>query len=236
VESVLECPEAYHKKQVCVNFQLDIKKIEKDLAQEFWIENNLDNKRVVVIAPGSVQPHKKWPVEKYKKIVMSLLEDDQIRIVISGTKNDKAIGEEIHSCNPDKIIDLTGNTSVQELAAILEKTDLLIGNDGGTMHLGDAVGTNVISIVPGLEYPNSIEPFHNIKNSLRHYTECYPCYSFMSCPNGHNKCMLDISVQDVMNKAKDILYNGENLRAPFNGRIFKVDRKKGSIRFSEINI
>ena len=69
---------------------------------------------------------------------------------------------------------------------------LLIGNDGGAMHLGDAMGSKVISIVPEVEYPDSIEPWHNKDLAIRLPIECSPCYSIMHCPQGHQPCMSDI--------------------------------------------
>ena len=73
------------------------------------------------------------------------------------------------------------------------------------MHLGDAMGAKVISLIPGIEFEDSIEPWNNKDNAIRLPIVCAPCYSFLSCPLGHNKCMTDISVESVSKKLDAIL-------------------------------
>jgi heptosyltransferase II len=169
---------------------------------ETWINfNGLQNKRIIALAPGSIQPHKKWPIESFKILISEILDNySDIEFVIIGTKNDKHLGEVLCYSSCKRIFDLTGKTSIVQSAALLKRCDLLVGNDGGAMHLGDAMGCHVVSIVPGIEYPNSIEPWHNKNLSVRNSVECSPCYNFLFCPEGHNKCMLDIPVDNVLSK------------------------------------
>jgi ADP-heptose:LPS heptosyltransferase len=117
------------------------------------------------------------------------------------------LGDDIASCIGRSVINLAGKTNLHESAALLKKSNLLVGNDGGAMHLGDAVGCKVLSLVPGIEYPQSVEPWFNRKNAIRLSVPCAPCYSFTCCPLGHNKCMKDIKVDIVFDKSKEILMN-----------------------------
>jgi heptosyltransferase-2 len=166
-----------------------------------WLrENRLsDRKRLVAVAPGSIQPHKRWPLESFKSLLQSLLESyDDAYFLVIGTPADKELGDVLTAIEPQRIRNLAGTTSIAQSAALLQQCHLLVGNDGGAMHLGDAMGCKVVSIVPGIEFPDSIEPWHNKALAVRHPVECSPCYNFVSCPQGHNRCMTELPVERVL--------------------------------------
>ncbi|QWD48034.1 glycosyltransferase family 9 protein [Polynucleobacter paneuropaeus] len=175
-------------------------------ASSWMAKGNIQDKRLVAIAPGSLQPHKQWPIESYSQLIEALLISyDDIYLVILGAPKDKAIGEAMVTLNPDRISNLAGVTTIDQSAAFLRYVTLLIGNDGGAMHLGDAMGCKVISLVPGIEYPDSVEPWHNKDLAIRWPVDCAPCYSFTNCPQGHQKCMREIPVAVVLAKCKTVL-------------------------------
>lgn len=97
------------------------------------------------------------------------------------------------------------SATVAQLAALLAKCVLLVGNDGGAMHLGSAVGCPTVSIVPCLEYPGSVEPWADRHRAVRHAVDCAPCYSFASCPKGHNLCMKDLPMAAVWRECASVL-------------------------------
>ena len=41
---------------------------------------------------------------------------------------------------------LAGKTNIKQLAALLKRCDLFIGNDSGVMHVAAAVGTKVVAV------------------------------------------------------------------------------------------
>ena len=178
---------------------------------ERWAENWTkdfcqDGGRLVAIAPGALQVHKQWPLESFQQLLMALLmQFNDLHFVILGTPNDKPLGQLLANLHPTRISNLAGLTTIDQSAALLKRVFLLIGNDGGAMHLGDAMGSKVISIVPGIEYPDSIEPWHNKDLVIRLPIECAPCYSFTYCPQGHQRCMRDIPVATVLSRCQSVL-------------------------------
>jgi heptosyltransferase-2 len=165
-----------------------------------WIAGNVPRgMKLMAVAPGSIQPHKRWPIEKFVDLTARLLhEEPSLCIVVLGTPADTSLAEALMRVNPARVFDLAGKSSISQSAALLTECALLVGNDGGAMHLGDAMGTRVVSIVPGLEYPDSIEPWNNRRRAIRHSVECAPCYDFLKCPLGHNKCMVDLPLERVL--------------------------------------
>ena len=172
-----------------------------------WLADNLtDGQRLVAFAPGAIHAHKNWPAERFAALAKRILEvHKDVVIVITGTKSDREKADIIAGFDPARILDICGQTSIAQSAALFAHCALVVGNDGGAMHLADAMGAKVVSIVPGLEFPNSIEPWHNIKYAVRHSVECAPCYSFTYCPAGHNRCMLDIPLDAVLEQCRKIL-------------------------------
>lgn len=166
---------------------------------EAWLQQHAVGRRVVAVAPGSIQPHKRWPIERFEQLCTRLLQRhaDTVLVVL-GTPGDDELGGRLVALDPERVHNLAGRSSIAQSAALLARVALLVGNDGGAMHLGDAMGARVVSIVPGLEYPGSIEPWHNQTWAVRHPIECAPCYNFVECPLAHNRCMTDLPVEAVL--------------------------------------
>lgn len=178
---------------------------------EVWIESwikthDLASRRIVVIAPGSIQPHKRWPQKSFAALIEMLLNlYGDLSIVVVGTPKDKELGDSLLRTPHDFVFNLAGITNIAQSAALMSRSTLVVGNDGGAMHLADAMGAKVISLIPGIEYPDSIEPWHNKDLAVRIDIECAPCYSFVNCPQGHQKCMNDIPLESVLDKCKSVL-------------------------------
>lgn len=169
-----------------------------------WLsKHGLEERRWVAVAPGAIQPHKQWPIEKFESLCGQLLKESaDLHFVVLGTKNDVVLGNRLVESVGPRVHNLAGMTSIAQSAALLAHCSLLVGNDGGAMHLGSAMGARVVSIVPGLEYPGSIEPWHSQDLAVRHTVPCAPCYSFTRCPLGHNRCMVDLPLAAVLEKCR----------------------------------
>lgn len=172
-----------------------------------WLEaNRTVGNRLIALAPGAIHAHKHWPTEQFVNLAQGLLDlSDDIQLVVTGTKADQEKAQRILEVDPLRIKDICGQTSIAQSAALFRHCALVVGNDGGAMHLADAMGAAVVSIVPGLEFPNSIEPWHNVDRAVRHRIECAPCYSFTFCPAGHNRCMKDIPLETVLDQCRKAL-------------------------------
>lgn len=171
---------------------------------DHWIKEHVPTgKRLVSIAPGAIHPHKQWTAERFAQLVAKLAyRHNDLMFCITGTAADRSAAALIQVQSGANVIDLCGHSSIAQSAALYAQCALVIGNDGGAMHLADAMGAPVVSVVPGLEFPTSIEPWHNQHLAVRHPVDCAPCYSFTFCPEGHNRCMRDIAVEDVLAKCE----------------------------------
>ena len=203
----LQPPRAYAEADV--RFDLRPAQTDHTWASE-WLSSHAsagERTRWVAVAPGSIQPHKQWPIENFLVLCRNLADRvPDLAFIVLGTPADAALGARLQALlGAERCFVLAGQSSIAQSAALLARVDLLVGNDGGAMHLGDAMGAKVVSIVPGLEYPDSIEPWHNRHRAVRHLVPCAPCYSFTHCPEGHNRCMVELPVAAVQARCEEAL-------------------------------
>jgi heptosyltransferase II len=167
----------------------------------FWQSNSLEEYDVVALALGATQSHKQWPIEKFIELCKRLEgHGKHLAFVVLGTKDHRELGDRLALGTNQPIINLAGETSLQDLAEILRRANVLVGNDGGAMHLGASVGCPTVSLIPGIEYNGAVDPWGYEALSVRWPTSCAPCYSSTHCPLGHARCMRDIPVQLVLDK------------------------------------
>lgn len=188
-----------------IRFEVDIGHDGLEWAAQLWSTEALHGRRVIAVAPGSIQPHKRWPIERFIEICRRLHPDAIDAVMVLGTKGDAELGERLRSELNAKVVNLAGRTSIQQSAGVLGRCVLLIANDGGAAHLAAAVKCPVVSIVPGIEYPDSIEPWGFGHLAVRHPVPCAPCYSFTHCPLKYNACMLDLPVDSVERACRIVL-------------------------------
>ena len=203
--SVAELPGMPRLDGMKVTFPLHLDPTAQPWADELWRKRGWVHGRIVAVAPGSVQPHKRWPIERFVALCQELVRHCDVNIVVIGTAADKLLGERLVEAVLGDVLNLAGDTTLSQSAAVLERCTLLVGNDGGAMHLGSAMGCPAVSIVPGIEYPDSIEPWFSRDLAVRHPVSCAPCYSFTHCPMKHNKCMAELPVADVYERCLRVL-------------------------------
>ncbi|QDH17047.1 glycosyltransferase family 9 protein [Swingsia samuiensis] len=119
--------------------------------------------RYAVLIPGAAphRPQKRWPISRFAE-VGNLLSEKKIRPVIVGTKEETPLATYIQHTCPDAL-DLTGQTSLLELAGVLGRACVVIGNDTGPIHLAAIMDTPIIALFsqdsdPRLTSPLTITP------------------------------------------------------------------------------
>lgn len=95
---------------------------------------------------GAYGPGRKWPPQRFAETARLVAADHGMRAVIVGTDADRAATDAVAEALGDAAVNLTGETDLGVLAAVLERCELLIGNDGGAGHVAAAVGTRVVTI------------------------------------------------------------------------------------------
>jgi ADP-heptose:LPS heptosyltransferase len=167
---------------------------------------NLLNKQIpnpngplICVHPGSNQPQKRWIPEKFAEVCSLLINKFRANIVFIGALEEKDLTNRIIQFLDKQCINLVGNITLGQLAAVLSESVLLIGNDSGPMHLAAAVGTPIVALFGGGEY-TYWKPWTDKERAIiiRHMVPCAPC-SNLDCQD--NICMKNISVKEVSDAA-----------------------------------
>ena len=115
----------------------------------------------VILSPSASDVTKMWPAGKFSELATRIHHDMDGIIMAIGSAKDRAVVESVREKSNVPIMDLGGRLTLGMLAALLEKSAILVSNDSGPVHIASAVGCPVVSIFgryePGLG-PNRWRP------------------------------------------------------------------------------
>jgi len=134
-----------------------------------------------------------------------------------GGNDARSTADEVRDLSHGATVDLVGRTSVGVLAEVLNRTDLVIGNDSGLVHVAAAVGTAgvVVSAHPldgepwVVNSPNRYRPWGVPSVVLQPPTRLESCGDRPTCLAEKAHCILSVSVEDVVEEAVHILAKKE---------------------------
>jgi lipopolysaccharide heptosyltransferase II len=147
----------------------------------------------VVIAPGASCAARRYPAERVAAVARELASASGLPVVVIGNEKERPIAGMIAAAAEHGIA-LAGETTIGELAAIIERAALLVANDSGPMHIADALVRPMVILFSGTELERQWAPRNAPATLLRRETECSPCYGF-TCP--FELACLDIAPQQV---------------------------------------
>jgi lipopolysaccharide heptosyltransferase II len=184
----------------------------------------IPDRPLVAMHSGASKEPRAWHPERFALLGRRLADHVGARIVLLGGRPDVAIGEEIRRRLPDDSILATGaDLTIKEMAGILERCDLFIGNDSGPMHVAAALDVPTVGLF-GPGSPRRTAPrarSGRVVSVTRDYP-CAPCRQnfFRECsaaPSEKPFCLEEISVDDVEEAALGLLRSGRPIRAPISG-------------------
>lgn len=186
-------------------FVLDISLEEEKFSQEFLRKHGLtDNDKIIGLNPGAAWITKQWPPRHFAALG-DLLAAKGYQIVIFGGPGDIDLVKKITAMMEHKSIMAAGKTNLKELAALIKKCAVFIGNDTGPMHLAIAVGTPVVAIF-GPTHHIYTGPYGSNQIVVRKQMVCAPCFQAKKCPKYTKvECLESISPQEVWVAAKKFL-------------------------------
>ncbi len=178
---------------------------EKKFANTFWIKNELEGRIVIGTHFGAskAQNWKKWDDDRFAAVLSDLdIKYDPVFLHF-GVASEKEQIEEASKFVKSSSLNLAGNYSIFEVASLLAKCNMMIGNDSGVGHIAMAVGASTLRVFGMSDYwgYRSLSDKHI---DIYKGVECSPClqlgylkpYNVHNC--GHKKCMKLITVSEVV--------------------------------------
>lgn len=161
---------------------------------------------VIGLNPGAAYgPAKRWPAEKFAQLAAQLIEQSHALILIFGTKADQAAAATILAAvpEPERILDITGKTTLAAAMAYIDCCDVFVSNDSGLMHVAAALQTPTIAIFGSTDHI-ATGPFSDKARIIRKPLDCSPCMK-THCPKHHFQCMEQIQPQEVFSAVQRLL-------------------------------
>lgn len=122
---------------------------------------------IVPIVVATSKPQKDWPAERWAEACDALAADYGLQPVLVGGRSPREVNAErvILSQTRHTPFSALGNGGLRGLAAIIEKSALVISPDTGPLHLSVALGVPVISLL-GYTNPKRVGPYGKFADLL----------------------------------------------------------------------
>lgn len=101
-------------------------------------ENSSGRKRIGLV-PGAGSIWRIWPAERFAVLADRLINDYAADVFLLGSANDSAICHQISTLMATPPRNLSGQTTLRELMAVLGELDLVVSNVTGPLHMASAL-------------------------------------------------------------------------------------------------
>ncbi len=200
----LECPTHETHLEVWVNE-----------TEQAWVQDTLVQEvgalcskyPIVVLHPEAGrrgEPRRRWPHKFYIEVAETLVARYNAQIILTGTPDEVDVSQQIATGTKHRTVVLTGKTSVNQLAALFARADLVLSGNCGPMHLAAATGTPIIALHGPTNSAQWGPWASRITNLHPRGFSCSPClnlgfeYACEALPDGTSPCMHTIKVRAVL--------------------------------------
>lgn len=197
---------------------LEIEPLDKSLfvpisqESEIWVDNLFNQNEIketdnlLIIHPSASCRSRVWPGERFAQVADKLVQKYNFKVIIVSGVEDVQKAEVVVKNMHTKVLNLTGKTSVSQLASVLKRCKLFISTDSGPMHIASALGVPVVTIFgrkqPGLS-PKRWGPLGKSDKYLHKDVGCVQCLAH-NCTKEF-ACLKATTVDDVVSAAVSIL-------------------------------
>ncbi|MDI1228872.1 MAG: glycosyltransferase family 9 protein [bacterium] len=130
-----------------------------------WMKSDVEffglKKPYVLLVPGSAPswPEKRWPAIRYGALGFKLIKEGY-DVAVLGTSAEEEVIERVLKSGPG-IIDLSGKTSLYDIATLARGAAGAVGNDTGPTHLIAMSGCPTVALFSGASHPELSAPVGN---------------------------------------------------------------------------
>jgi lipopolysaccharide heptosyltransferase II len=174
-------------------------------ADHDWAHSQLQSLegRILAIHPGAGWTTKRWPAERFAAVASKAARRFGFHPIILGSDSERETATQVEHTLRSLIpsvtpLNLAGQTTLKQLAAVLEQSMVLLTNDSGPMHLAAALGTPVVGVFTCTSALRS-GPAGSIHQTVSSEVSCAASYR-KRCPyqgRKHLACMEELDVDRV---------------------------------------
>ena len=201
--------------------KLNFSRKDKNFVDKFLKANGIKNNELAAcVAPGAAESAKSrmWPYNRYAELCDEIIARHDAKIIFVGALNEADLIGDIQKKmeNNNKTVNAAGKITLSQLFYLTSKCGLFIGNDAGPMHIAAAQGIKTLGLF-GPNLPIRFGPYGkgNIGLYKGHNCEFSPCINvhkgeipdclYPKNSNDYQKCMKNISVDDVLKEVEKLV-------------------------------
>lgn len=169
--------------------------------------------KILAVAPGGGRSwgdnaiYKQWDPQWFAEAVNRLTENHSFEVLVLGDKAERDLLQKTAGLIHAKTVVIAGEP-LDKVSVLLSRVSLLLCNDGGLMHLANALGVKTVSVFgPVDEKVYGPTPNGTPHEVLTEPVPCRPCYQkfvFPPCPY-ERRCLDQLSVEKVVQAMHKIL-------------------------------
>ena len=158
-----------------------------------------DSRSRVTINPFTRWKYKEWDYGKWAEVVRWLDGEKGYRPVLVGSLAEREAAARIASEAGGGVVNLAGQTSLKELAALLSLSAFHAGVDSAAPHIAAAVGTPTITIYGPTDW-RDWAPEGGNHRVIRPERDCVPCRQKGCRGEGRSECLEELKTDRVMSE------------------------------------
>lgn len=119
---------------------------DEEFAEQFMLQHRLVPGGFIIINPATSWKSKCWPAEYYAALADRISATCRLPILLTGGPADGELVQAIIGQMHSQAINVCGQTTLRQLAAIIKQASLFISGDTGSLFIAEAVGTPTLSL------------------------------------------------------------------------------------------
>ena len=161
---------------------------------------------------GIDAPFRRWSFEGFAAVGDRLIERHGAQVILFGEPSDGEICHTVARLMKHPVIDLSGQTSLEQFVSLLGRLGLVICNDGGPLHLAVSQRVKTVSIFGPVDpevygpYPPDEQRHRVIRKAELPCRPCYHHFKLPPCPY-ERACLTTITPEEVLDACDHVLRN-----------------------------
>ncbi len=180
-------------------------------ARAFLERHGLNHQTYAIVSPGASQLRRAWPADRFAELARrELLTRGWFPVLVGGPELAPEAAE-IAGLLDGNALDLTGQTSFEELVAVCGNAQAFLGNDSGTAHIAGACGVPTLIVTA---FARSGRRTHHASPWRSHpvgprvavaqpATQLTPCTT--ECVSLTRHCILQVDVDEMQQAFQKLL-------------------------------
>ena len=183
----------------------DLRMTAEETARAAAVLEPLGQRPYFVCGPGTKMQAKDWGEANWRSLMERLSRQyPDHGLALVGAAEDRAVSDQVAAGWAGPVVNLCGELSPRETAAVIEGARIFLGPDSGPMHLAAAVGVPAVIAFSARGLPGVWFPIGERNQVIYHQTSCFGC-NLETCIDEQRRCLTSITVDEMASAAERAL-------------------------------